>query len=622
MKRTKILSTFILCILCIGTLVFGVYSAIKVDFTFNGSLNFNPEGVYVDIKGQVYRGTDYNNLTALSGSNYSFNAKNYDDSTGETSGNFPIDLWNPEVAFLPTDKFVQYKVEITNRSNESISAIPSDFTAITNIDNWENSSGILRIDPGKIGVYELNLEYTGINSIQNTNFNITFDIRKTSDFVEAQNELGSNGVTIDVSDGVIQNVTGSNNSSDSSLANTIFIPKTINGADVTSIKTNSMSSSIFNNITAKYIVFEANIQKIENYTFLDCNSLYSVNLPESITAIGQNAFYNCNTLSSINLPSQINDMSMGSIFYNCSSLKSIKIPNGVKSISGWCFWNCQSLICVDLPSTLTTIEDSAFSGCVSLKSISFPNTLTYIGSAAFRDCSELFIKSFPDSLMNIGSGAFNDCTKLIYEEDEILYLKNGDNYYYATIGVTNYSKENYAIKEGCQIIGGESILSDVLDFTISLPNSLLHISDEAFYQAMVNSVTIPDNVKTIGYSAFEESRLEYVTLPKGLIEIRGCAFLNCGFREIILPDTLTYIGESAFYGCNLREITIPKSVVFIGMTAFADCLSLNSATFKDPYNWENSIGEKLDLTDPSLAAEYLYDTQKYGYNNFDWIKTK
>ena len=48
MKRAKMAIALSTCVLCLGMLAFAVYAAItSATFNLNGTINFNPEGVYV-----------------------------------------------------------------------------------------------------------------------------------------------------------------------------------------------------------------------------------------------------------------------------------------------------------------------------------------------------------------------------------------------------------------------------------------------------------------------------------------------------------------------------------------------------------------------------------------------
>lgn len=100
-----------------------------------------------------------------------------------------------------------------------------------------------------------------------------------------------------------------------------------------------------------------------------------------------------------------------------------------------------------------------------------------------------------------------------------------------------------------------------------LPNTLITIGEEMFYQSDLRSVVIPTNVTTVGYSAFKRcSSLTTVTFEK--------------------ESQLKTIGGDYYYGafsdCTaLTSIEIPASVETIGNTAFSDCQSLKRITFPD-----------------------------------------
>ena len=102
---------------------------------------------------------------------------------------------------------------------------------------------------------------------------------------------------------------------------------------------------------------------ISDYSFIGCHSLKSVNIPSSVTYIGENAFKDCRSLKSVNIPSSVTYIGENA-FEGCSSLTSVNIPSSVTNIGWYAFSDCSSLTSVNIPSSVTEIGWYAFSDCI------------------------------------------------------------------------------------------------------------------------------------------------------------------------------------------------------------------------------------------------------------------
>ena len=88
---------------------------------------------------------------------------------------------------------------------------------------------------------------------------------------------------------------------------------------------------------------------------------------KGVKVIGDSAFEWCDSLTSINIPNSVTTIGEGA-FWQCFSLTSINIPNGVTTIGEKAFWECTSLTSINIPNSVTTIGNSAFSNCRNLPS--------------------------------------------------------------------------------------------------------------------------------------------------------------------------------------------------------------------------------------------------------------
>ena len=130
-----------------------------------------------------------------------------------------------------------------------------------------------------------------------------------------------------------------------------------------------------------------------------------------VTSIGDVAFFGCESLTSINIPNSVTSIE-GGAFAWCESLTSISIPDGVTSIGNGAFRSCRSLTSITIPDGVTSIGDYAFSGCFALTSITIPEGVTSIGYQAFWGCSSLTSITIPEGVTSIGNYAFFGCSSL------------------------------------------------------------------------------------------------------------------------------------------------------------------------------------------------------------------
>ena len=222
-----------------------------------------------------------------------------------------------------------------------------------------------------------------------------------------------------------------------------------------------------------------------------------VEIPDTVTAIGDEAFLNNKTMIHV------------------------LIPDSVKSIGNSAFEGCTSLTEITLPDTVTTIQDHAFKNCTALKTINWSKSITDIQSYAFENCDALTKLDIPNTVTNIGTGAFYECG-----------------------GFTDIAVPNSVKSLGSRAFENCDALAKV-----SISHSVTSMGEKAFYDCdALTDVKLGTGITQIPTSCFEHcDALPSVVLPYRVSKVGDNAFKNCvALTEITIPRATTSISTSAF----------------------------------------------------------------------------
>ena len=341
--------------------------------------------------------------------------------------------------------------------------------------------------------------------------------------------------------------------------------------------------------------------------FFGIETLVGIKIPSSVISITKSAwggaFAGCSSLEFIEIPSSVTSLGEKT-FQSCTALKDIKIPSSVTIIPSRLFDGCKSLTTIDIPNSVTEIGDSAFSG-TGLTEIKLSDKIIKIGKEAFSSCKQLVSASLPNNITEIPEGLFSQCSVL--EEINISSTVNkigasafaGTNISSFTIpnGISEIA--NYAFREctslkfinipdsvtkiGYNAFTGCSALS-----TILIPDGVTNIEGSLFEGcSSLISVNIPNGVKSIGSKAFYScTSLKTINISDSVTSIGSSAFAYSGLENINLPQELITIGDNAFEACEkIKSVIIPSSVQKIGKYAFDKCSSISTITFENIEEW-------------------------------------
>lgn len=228
-------------------------------------------------------------------------------------------------------------------------------------------------------------------------------------------------------------------------------------------------------------------------------------------------------------------------FDNCTNLERIILPNKLEEIGSYAFNNCKKLLDISLPSSVTKISDYAFNNCKSFREFTVPSNLTYLGLNILRGCSSLekvsinltdefiFADLFSDSrylwqsiswptslsLIDVTSGNTipdgffkylpNTIKDITFSEDIIEIGKDG----------FAYSKIGLLFPDTLQIIGENGYSNmGLVDEIVTLPSTVKHIGERAFYNTYFKTITLPGSLEKIEKGAFGCDNPSHASLNK------------------------------------------------------------------------------------------------------------
>ena len=337
----------------------------------------------------------------------------------------------------------------------------------------------------------------------------------------------------------------------------------------------------------EYVLPEG-LETIGAQAFLGCSNLTKLNIPSTVTSIGNDVFLLLPKLTSFSVAEgnkkyrSENGMFLtadnSELIYCLIASPDVVVPEGVKSIRTKCFQQKSALVNVTLPSTLQSIGANSFTGCENLEKVTFNAGLQTIGDNAFANCKKL-VGADLTGVRTIGAQAFAQCDMLTDVKFGPMLLSLG------RLAFNNCWNIRSIELPGTIAMFGTGVFSNCQRMTtIKLGEGLSEIPEGCFTaNLLLEEITIPSSVKKIGRDAFNYNmNLKRVTFNEGLKSIGGGAFTTCDLLKVELPSTVTEIGDLSFSNnVNMESFVAGSNLKTIGSGAFVNNVLLQSAALND-----------------------------------------
>ena len=432
--------------------------------------------------------------------------------------------------------------------------------------------------------------------------------------------------TYEISDGEVS-ITGC----DTNASGELFIPDTIDGYPVTSIR---------------------------NTAFAGCRNIEIVNIPSSVNTIAKTAFlYECDSLKAINVDeaNEAYSSDMGVLFdkkktrlirFPAGCVEAVDegmyiMPNTVTVISQEAFSNCKTVELLWIYGALKKIEMAAFMSFDTLQEIWFDGTQYNWDMVEKGICNEKLDEITVLPIVGEPKDEFNAKVGVTYYLEEILDLKGNesilenlvvsssdtnvavvdkekitaiaegtaiitavvtrDGMVYAASVKINVTEYDSCIKEfSLELVQDDNIdLNDALGVPEEYRDNLIWISTNDNIVSVINSkvkainpgeaivVASLDNLNPVNFCIICKITVEKKYTDESYFEFsNGLIKKYIGFdNNVIIPTTIsgtkvTSIGANAFMDCShIIKVEIPETINRIESQAFVKCTALEKIIF-------------------------------------------
>lgn len=209
------------------------------------------------------------------------------------------------------------------------------------------------------------------------------------------------------------------------------IPSKINGEQITGIGERAFAENLY----LIEVELPDTVTEIGDWAFDGCTGLTRIDFGNAaIATIGQRAFKNCSSLISFTIPETVSHIRVEAFSGVSAEIvwagtphiitltqtfqgylgMSLTIPSSVKALSGACFANCKNLISFVLPDSVENIiSGNQFRGCANLKYVEISSSIGELEGSDFEGCTSLeYILLKSSNFWHFGVSAFEGCAAL------------------------------------------------------------------------------------------------------------------------------------------------------------------------------------------------------------------
>ena len=351
-----------------------------------------------------------------------------------------------------------------------------------------------------------------------------------------------------------------------------------------------------------------------------------------LTTATNGVFYGCRsnvtlTVRGVNVQgiSSSNNFILNLFGTDLTKIQTLNIDNTIVAIGAYAFYNVSGVttLTFNAGSELTTIGSNAFYGAQE-STLVLPNTLQLCGVGAFANNNKLTQIQLPSTYTN-GIGV------------EQFTIYNGIVFSGLSINVAQLKIVGTAIDNGSSatnnfaynLFGTTTNLIQTIVFDSS--KTMTSVGNYAFYSC--SSITTIDisTLTSLGSNAFENcTSLSTIAIPSTIATLKTETFKGCSNLltiNLTSASSLVEIQASCFENCiKVTSITLPGTIETLGNYVFRGCSTLASITLHASYGILNNavtLGDGIFLNcansiNLSVLGVIIHDYGSSATDNFSY----
>ena len=365
-------------------------------------------------------------------------------------------------------------------------------------------------------------------------------------------------------------------------------------------------------------------------------SIKSVELPDTVTVLGEDVFRGLESLETLKLPAGLTSIPYR-MCERCEALKEIVIPETVTEIGAWAF-AVSGIKTLTLPTGIKRLPIGIISGCAALEELRLPEGLETLEAGALYGI-EVNKVVIPASVTEIDekvfeiTGRYNPLYRWNLKDNDIMFCVEKDSC--ADRFFSNFKATNPEAASTMTVMYDEQLATSIVDLSIfhvseqdgctviedidevrkrdivipetinGLPVTRVNIEDGKWHGKNFESIDFPSRVKELTFSTnisisrilfsrgnntyWSDGSVLYTADKTKLIRVT-----NYSIKSYVIPDGTASAADEAFSRCyDLRRLKLPSSFRYF----FPKALSGLTGPIK------LVGGEKLEEPEPGYFEE-------------------